>query len=254
MGCSSTPAPPAVARAYRRRCGRTRCCSAPLPRLGSGRSTPRGPTGTASADGAGRGVRAGCAHIGDPPGATPSTARTTSDWEPRSAATTTTPGMSRSTGTRPSCGAASPLPCGASSLAGSVCPSASWRGVSGVSFVKVAEFQRRGVVHFYVLIRLDGVDSFTPPTLHLGADDLPSARGNGWSHGQGKFGECCGRSERRCGVDDGVRSVRGGGSARTRGRRRSGRPTGTAQAHASAAAKPSTERGQLRFGCCRAAR
>lgn len=44
-----------------------------------------------------------------------------------------------------------------------------------VSFVKVAEFQRRGVVHFHGLIRLDGADDFTPPTVGLGIVDLADA-------------------------------------------------------------------------------
>lgn len=44
-----------------------------------------------------------------------------------------------------------------------------------VSFVKVAEFQRRGVVHFHALIRLDGPDDFMPPAPGLDADDLGEA-------------------------------------------------------------------------------
>ena len=45
-----------------------------------------------------------------------------------------------------------------------------------LSFVKVAEFQRRGVVHFHALIRLDGPgDGFTPPDLPLTAADLADA-------------------------------------------------------------------------------
>lgn len=42
-----------------------------------------------------------------------------------------------------------------------------------VSFVKVAEFQRRGVVHFHALLRLDAPgDDFAPSTLPLDAHDL----------------------------------------------------------------------------------
>jgi hypothetical protein len=45
-----------------------------------------------------------------------------------------------------------------------------------VSFVKVAEFQRRAVVHFHGLIRLDAPgDGFAPPVLNLSADDLAAA-------------------------------------------------------------------------------
>jgi hypothetical protein len=45
-----------------------------------------------------------------------------------------------------------------------------------VSFVKVAEFQRRAVVHFHALIRLDGPSTdYTPPHLTLDATDLADA-------------------------------------------------------------------------------
>jgi hypothetical protein len=42
-----------------------------------------------------------------------------------------------------------------------------------LSFVKVAEFQRRGVVHFHALIRLDGPgDDYQPPQISLNATAL----------------------------------------------------------------------------------
>ncbi|MGH3965392.1 MAG: replication initiator [Pseudonocardiaceae bacterium] len=45
-----------------------------------------------------------------------------------------------------------------------------------LSFVKVAEFQRRAVVHFHALIRLDGPGTdFTPTQLNLDATDLAHA-------------------------------------------------------------------------------
>jgi hypothetical protein len=45
-----------------------------------------------------------------------------------------------------------------------------------LSFVKVAEFQRRGVVHFHALIRLDGPgDDFAAPRLGLAAAELATA-------------------------------------------------------------------------------
>ncbi|HET9257699.1 MAG TPA: replication initiator, partial [Pseudonocardiaceae bacterium] len=45
-----------------------------------------------------------------------------------------------------------------------------------VSFVKVAEFQRRGVVHFHALIRLDGPgEDYQPPQLGIGAAELARA-------------------------------------------------------------------------------
>jgi hypothetical protein len=45
-----------------------------------------------------------------------------------------------------------------------------------VSFVKVAEFQRRGVVHFHTLIRLDGPgDDYQPPQISVDATGLARA-------------------------------------------------------------------------------
>jgi hypothetical protein len=45
-----------------------------------------------------------------------------------------------------------------------------------VSFVKVAEFQRRGVVHFHALIRLDGPgEDYQPPHLSIDATGLAEA-------------------------------------------------------------------------------
>jgi hypothetical protein len=45
-----------------------------------------------------------------------------------------------------------------------------------VSFVKVAEFQRRGVVHFHALIRLDGPgEDYQPPQLNIDAPTLAEA-------------------------------------------------------------------------------
>ncbi len=44
-----------------------------------------------------------------------------------------------------------------------------------MSFVKVAEYQRRAVVHFHGLIRLDGPEDFTPATVGLDAADLADA-------------------------------------------------------------------------------
>jgi hypothetical protein len=45
-----------------------------------------------------------------------------------------------------------------------------------VSFVKVAEFQRRGVVHFHALMRLDGPgEDYQPPQLNIDATGLAEA-------------------------------------------------------------------------------
>ncbi|MGB8227536.1 MAG: replication initiator [Pseudonocardiaceae bacterium] len=45
-----------------------------------------------------------------------------------------------------------------------------------MSFVKVAEFQRRGVVHFHSLIRLDGLgEDYQPPQIGIDATGLAEA-------------------------------------------------------------------------------
>jgi hypothetical protein len=44
-----------------------------------------------------------------------------------------------------------------------------------VSFVKVAEFQRRAVVHFHALIRLDGPGDFDPPQIDVDTAGLAQA-------------------------------------------------------------------------------
>lgn len=43
------------------------------------------------------------------------------------------------------------------------------------SFVKVAEFQRRAVVHFHAIIRLDGPEEFTPPAIPTDPAELADA-------------------------------------------------------------------------------
>jgi hypothetical protein len=45
-----------------------------------------------------------------------------------------------------------------------------------VSFAKVAEFQRRGIVHFHALIRLDGPgDNYPTPAASVAVDQLRDA-------------------------------------------------------------------------------
>jgi len=51
-----------------------------------------------------------------------------------------------------------------------------------VSFVKVAEFQRRGVVHFHALIRLDGPGDFDPPAVPVDAVGLAEAISQAAAH------------------------------------------------------------------------
>ncbi len=52
---------------------------------------------------------------------------------------------------------------------------ADFRQLARLSFVKVAEFQRRGVVHFHALIRLDGPGDYAAPLLPLDAATLATA-------------------------------------------------------------------------------
>ena len=85
---------------------------------------------------------------------TPATTRGSASRCARTA--TTTPGRCSSTPVRPSCGAASPSPCAALLPARPGSPARHLRPRSGVSYAKVAEYQRRGVVHFHAIIRLDG--------------------------------------------------------------------------------------------------
>ena len=54
-------------------------------------------------------------------------------------------------------------------------PDSRLRDVATVQYAKVAEYQRRGAVHFHALVRLDGPatpDGFADPPAWLGADDL----------------------------------------------------------------------------------
>ena len=130
------------------------------------------------------------ARTAGPSTAPASTATTTPTSAPRSARTaTTTPGRSRSTGTPPNCGAGSPSPCAAASPTSSASPApscaSSW---SRCQFAKVAEFQRRGVVHFHALVRLDGPgDGYPPPAVPVTVEQLADAiqrrgrRGAPWS-------------------------------------------------------------------------
>ena len=74
----------------------------------------------------------------------------------RCAATaTTTPPPSCSTPTRGTCGAGSPPTCPATSPASPGSPSSRSATSCAIRYVKVAEYQARGVVHFHAIIRLD---------------------------------------------------------------------------------------------------
>jgi hypothetical protein len=51
-----------------------------------------------------------------------------------------------------------------------------WRQVARVAYAKVAEFQARGLVHFHVIVRLDGAeDRATTPGVAVSADELADA-------------------------------------------------------------------------------
>ena len=102
-----------------------------------------------------------CPH-GRPQHCPASIATTTPTSAPHSARTVTTkPGRSRSTGTPPNCGGGSPSPCAAGRRPLGI-PRTTLREYVTVSFAKVAEFQRRGVVHFHALVRVDGPGAGNP--------------------------------------------------------------------------------------------
>ncbi|MFD2357310.1 replication initiator [Nonomuraea ferruginea] len=98
-------------------------------------------------------------------------------WANRCARTaTTTPAASCSTRSRRCCGSASPTPCAAPSRRLSGLVLKDLRHHLRLSFAKVAEYQRRGVVHFHAVIRLDGPNGpAAPPPAWATADALALA-------------------------------------------------------------------------------
>ena len=96
--------------------------------------------------------------------APPATATTIPGSASRCARTaTTTPPPSCSTPTPGTCGAGSPPTCPASSPAAGVTQK-QLRALVRIRYVKVAEYQARGVVHFHAIIRLDAPgDDYQPP-------------------------------------------------------------------------------------------
>ena len=137
----------------------------------------------------------GTAWPGADPAARPATARTgggspaasgtkktTPAWAGRCArtATTTTP-PSSGTPTPPSCGAAPSSP-----SAASLDKLARTHGARvRLSYAKVAEFQRRGLIHFHAIFRLDGIDP-EPPRAHRPAPASDHRRCAGRSHPPGR--------------------------------------------------------------------
>ena len=89
---------------------------------------------------------------------------------------TTTRARSCGTPTPAPCGTASPPTCAARSPPAPDSPNATFREHARVSFAKVAEYQKRGAVHFHAVIRLDGPDGpDTPPPAWATADLLTDA-------------------------------------------------------------------------------
>ncbi len=110
---------------------------------------------------------------------------------------TTTTGTPRSTGGRPSCGDASRSRSADCSPAAPGLRPAEFGRRCRLSFVKVAEFQRRAVVHFHALIRLDGPDDYVPPA-------VASRRGRAGRRDPGR--RCRGAADcRACPTRTGVR-------------------------------------------------
>ena len=74
------------------------------------------------------------------------------------------------------CGPGSPSPCAAPWPPPSASPAREFRDHARLSYAKVAEYQRRGLVHFHAVIRLDGPDGPTdPPPAGLTHDALRAA-------------------------------------------------------------------------------
>jgi hypothetical protein len=78
---------------------------------------------------------------------------------------TTTPTRSCSTPAPPNCGGASPSPCARTLARHAGFTRKAFTAQARLSYAKVAEYQRRGVVHFHAIIRLDGPHgpATTPP-------------------------------------------------------------------------------------------
>jgi hypothetical protein len=88
---------------------------------------------------------------------------------------TTTPARSCSTLALPNCGGASPSPSAGHSLARAGLSGKALAAQLRVSYAKVAEYQRRGVVHFHAIIRLDGPAGPTTAPPSWAALDLLTA-------------------------------------------------------------------------------
>jgi Replication initiator protein, pSAM2 len=139
-----------------------RARSSPSPRPRSGRSTPApSPPAATSA----------------PAPAESATTVTTPASAARSTQTATTT-TARCSG-RPTpgcCGRASPPTCGAPWPAALGIGARDWPAHGRLSFAKVAEYQRRGLVHFHAVIRLDGPDGpANPPPAGLDHQSLRDA-------------------------------------------------------------------------------
>ena len=148
---------------------------------------------------------------------------------------TTMPVMWCGSGTRRSCGDGSPSSCGVAVAHHLGMSETACKALVRVQFAKVVEFQRRGIVHYHALIRLDGAPTadrpFPPPAVELGADLLA---------------DLAVRAARQVEYDappvDGTDTVAGSGSAgRSTPGQSTTRPTG--RTPAGAAAAPGNGRG-----------
>ena len=88
---------------------------------------------------------------------------------------TTTPARCSGRPTPARCGPGSPSPCAAPSPPRSASGRREFRDHARLSYAKVAEYQRRGLVHFHAVIRLDGPDGPTDPP-PAGLDPRRAAR------------------------------------------------------------------------------
>ena len=178
-GSSSARAWP-EARASPRRSPRIRACSPPSPPRPSARSTPAGcaarpccPAVPAATP------RRGAARTAGISPARPGTSRAIPGSASRCARPATTTNLRCcSTPTRRTCGAGSSPTCPGTWPAAWASPRSRCGRSCGIRFVKVAEYQARGVVHFHAVIRLDAPgEDYQPPPPGITADLLCDAIG-----------------------------------------------------------------------------
>ena len=134
----------------------------------------------------------------------PPTTRTTQRSGSRCAGTaTTTSRTSCGSGGRPSCGAGSPSTLRRALAKHLGVPESRLNDHATVQYAKVAEYQRRGIIHFHALIRLDGPktdDGFAPaPDLSADEPGRPG-RGGGRLRSGSTHRRCVDADDRRAGA------------------------------------------------------